>query len=331
MSLIQGLTLPLRSCEQLPGKRNCRRCIGDLLLQTASCLLVRRQTNFQFLPFFYTGQCLQFLPFGVHLGEAFRPDFRLILQSLFDDAVILRLEQHLHDFLALAGIRQQQAAKFSLWQQDDLPELIPAETENSLHFSSDPLRFFGQHCGFFAVRIEPEQRGALADLRESSAPFAGNLLFRGSPDPVQFLSKRKIEGHFRAIRFCRVVAAHILAAAHFSACFPIKRIAHRIKQGSFPRTGRPMDQKEAVSSQFGKIDHLLTRIGPERPNVQLYRSHTASPPVRAVSSKNATIVSRCFALSIFCVDHSAKDSNSSSPDRERWSGRSPGVSCKASC
>ena len=320
---IERLPVPLGAGQQLSGHCNCGRRFRDLHLQGARVLFVRRHPLLQLLQRSCPGQRLQLLQFRVLLHISLRPAFRRFFQVLFNDAEVLRAEQGLHDFLPFAGIRQQQAPKLPLRQQDDLPELIAPKSENTFHFRRDFLRFFSQHRRFPPGIIKTEQAGALADFHQTGAPLAGSLLPGSAPNPVQGVSHRKIKRHFRGFRFSGIVTAHVLPIAHLAAGFAVKRIAHRIQQRRLAGPGRSMDQKKPVLPEFGKIDHLLGGIGSESMNIQFQRPHLVPSPVCPFSANNVCMTPRWRSESGFAVDHSANDSKSSMPDRVRWSGRCP--------
>ena len=233
LPLVQNPLLLLRGDQKLPFCGNSLGSHGNLVcLQLQTGLIICRSL-LQFVQRRYFRQRQQFLDFYVGLGKLLRPLFRFFFQTLFHHAVILGLEQHLHDCLPLTGLGQQQPAKITLRQQNHLTKLIALKTENPLHFRRDPARLLSQYGDFLPGLIEFEQLGVFADFHHAFAAFPRDILPGNPPHPEPVGAHRKIETDLRDGRCFRIIAAHVFTAADFAAGIAVQRVAHGIQQSGF--------------------------------------------------------------------------------------------------
>ena len=226
---------------------------------------------------------------------------RLIGKALLECVVKIGGENAAEDFLTLLGACLKELAEIPLCDHCDLAELVAINAKQIANRRRDGLGF--GNC----AAVGTNQLGICAFLCFSAAAQRGARVFGIARYGIFLPVIEKFERNERLCARKRVFRAQHIAFPIAAAGRAVEGEGDRVKDRGFACAGIAGDQVKPRIAEAGKVDFRFPRIGTERGQRELQRSHTVSSFSSSISS--ATIfLWRSLMGWLFCFSNSSSNS-----------------------
>ena len=198
-----------------------------------------------------------------------------LLQFLLEGLVNPGMEEFAENSLTLFGVGKQELQEIPLGNHGNLRKLVPVDTQDVPDLSIY-IRLF---CDYPAVR---KPQFGFRTLTGKPAPaLCRALVLRVPADGVGFPRIGELQFHegrrFRA----GIFGTKHARTAHAAAGLAVQGKGNGVEDGGLPCPGIPGDQVQAAPAEGFKVDFGPARIGAERGDCQLQRSHASTSRMRS--------------------------------------------------